>query len=176
MHSASRHAWESQRLRHARSVVDRRPIRSRWLAAAQTLSARSHCFRSRWLLHGRLNEAQQDFRARAAQSAPPVATSAFDAQSFFGGRPPCSSRESHLPFSYLWHGARAMGSVDIKLTFDAVTRRVTLPASPTPTWSALVALVAARFSLAPSRIRGLAWVDRDGDSIVLCVAISYVAL
>ena len=61
----------------------------------------------------------------------------------------------------------AMASVDVKLTMEAVTRRVTLPAHPPPTWAALSALAASRFGL--SGVRGLSYVDGDGDSIILSV-------
>ena len=67
----------------------------------------------------------------------------------------------------------AMASVDVKLTMDGVTRRVTLPATPGPTWAALSTLAASRFGL--SGVRGLSYVDGDGDSIILSVHVVRIA-
>ena len=58
-------------------------------------------------------------------------------------------------------------TVDLKLSLNGVTRRVPLPVSPAPTWSALQSLILERFELATDSSIKLSFIDDDGDNITL---------
>lgn len=54
---------------------------------------------------------------------------------------------------------------DFKISRNSITRRLSLPAVPTPTWEVLSELIWSRFDFEDSF--GLSYVDEDGDAIVL---------